>query len=196
MEIPTSDAALERLMIGNRRYVAGRPLYPRQTQIQRQAMIAGQQPFAVIFSCSDSRVPSELIFDQGLGDLFIVRTAGHVAGDYVLGSIEYAVHALSVPLIVVMGHAFCGAVAATINGFSLPGHLGTLTATIKPAVERVSEETGDLIVNATKENSRYTVEQLTAKSAVLSQAVEKGQLKIVPAYFELETSAVEILIRE
>jgi len=193
MTLPSSDEALQRLMIGNRRYVAMRQLHPRQNQIQRESLLTGQNPFAVILSCSDSRVPSELLFDQGLGDLFIVRTAGQVINDVVIGSIEYAVHALQVPLVMVMGHAQCGAVAATVQGGELPGSIGSVATKILPAVEQVRQQEGDLLVNAIKGNARHTADELVASSPIMAEAVQKGSLKIAPAYFDLETSAVELL---
>lgn len=188
-----SEEALQRLMIGNRRYVAMRQLHPRQNQVQRRASLEGQNPFAVILSCSDSRVPSELLFDQGLGDLFIVRTAGHVISDVVIGSIEYAVLVLEVPLVMVMGHAQCGAVASTIKGGELPGNLRALTAMIYPAVERVRQDEGDLLVNAIQANARQTVHDLSARSTIIAEAVRANRLQIVPSYFDLESSAVDLL---
>jgi carbonic anhydrase len=196
MTLPSSDEALRQLMIGNRRYVAMRQLHPRQNQLQRQALLEGQHPFAVILSCSDSRAPSELVFDQGLGDLFIVRTAGHVISDVVIGSIEYAVQVLQVPLIMVMGHAQCGAVASTIKGGELPGRIGALTATIGPIVESVRDHEGDLLVNAIKANARQTARDLVAQSIIMADAVAAGQLKVASSYFDLESSVVELLAED
>lgn len=193
MSTITPDQALEKLMIGNRRYVAGRALHPRQSQAQRDLLLEGQHPFAAILSCSDSRVPSELIFDQGLGDLFIVRTAGHVTGDLVIGTLEFAVHVLHVPLIMVMGHTQCGAVAATLAGQSLPGRIGSIAIDLQPAVELARSEPGDQLLNAIHTNSRYTANKLTRESAILGNAADAGDLKIVPAYFDLKTSSVLLL---
>lgn len=193
MQSITADQALEKLMIGNRRYVAMRPLHPRQNQIQRQVLLEGQNPFAAILSCSDSRVPSELIFDQGLGDLFIVRTAGHVIDELTIGSLEFAVHVLRVPLVMVMGHAQCGAVVAAISGQSLPGHIGPIAASLQPAIEMTQDEPGDRLVNAIHANSIYTADRLTQESAILRDAIDKGELKIVPTYFDLKTSSVLVL---
>jgi carbonic anhydrase len=193
MQTITPDQALEKLMVGNRRYVAGRALHPRQSQAQRDLLLESQHPFAAILSCSDSRVPSELIFDQGLGDLFIVRTAGHVTGDLVIGTLEFAVHVLHVPLIMVMGHTQCGAVAATIAGQSLPGRIGSIASDLQPAVDLARSEPGDQLLNAIHTNSRYTADKLIRESAILGDAIEKGALKIVPAYFDLKTSSVHLL---
>lgn len=193
MTLPSSDEALQRLMIGNRRYVAMRPLHPRQNQTHRQAMLEGQHPFAAILSCSDSRVPSELLFDQGLGDLFIVRTAGHVISDVVIGSIEYAVFVLEVPLIMVMGHTQCGAVTSAVKGGELPGCIASLAEKLHPVVEHVRQQEGDIVVNAIKANAIQTARDLVDGSAIIAGAIEAGRLKVVPACFELETSAVELL---
>ena len=193
MQTLTGEQALEKLMIGNRRYVAMRQLHPRQNQTQRQALLEGQHPFAAILSCSDSRVPSELIFDQGLGDLFIVRTAGHVINDLIIGSLEFAVHVLRVPLVMVMGHAQCGAVASTIKGGELPGFIGPITYHIQPAIEQARALEGDLLVNALHANARHTAVQLIRQSTILGEAVAAGRLLIAPAYYDLQTSAVHLL---
>lgn len=193
MTLPSSDEALQRLMIGNRRYVAMRPLHPRQNQTHRQAMLEGQHPFAAILSCSDSRVPSELLFDQGLGDLFIVRTAGHVISEVVIGSIEYAVFVLEVPLIMVMGHTQCGAVTSAVKGGELPGSIAVLAEKLHPVVERVRHQEGDILANAIKANAVQTARDLVASSAIIAAAVEAGRLMVVPACFDLESSAVELL---
>ncbi len=132
--MPAQDLALEKLMDGNRRYQVTNQTYPHQTVARRQALRERQKPFAVILSCADSRVPPELIFDQGLGDLFVIRVAGHVVDDAVLASAEFAVTVLSVPLVMVLGHSQCGAVQAAIRGGELPGNLPKLVAAIQPAV--------------------------------------------------------------
>lgn len=151
------DNALEKLLAGNHRYVHQGQLHPRQTQMYREAAVMSQNPFAAILSCSDSRVPSELVFDQGLSDLFIVRTAGHVIDDLVIGSIEFAVHALGVPLIIVMGHTQCGAIKATIQGDELPGRIGSITDRLQTVVHNVRDHPGDTLINATHANTLYTV---------------------------------------
>lgn len=189
----TSEQALEKLMEGNRRYAAMRQQYPRQTSAHRHALLDGQYPFAVILSCSDSRVPSELVFDQGLGDLFIVRTAGHVVNDLVLGSIEFAVHALHVPLVMVLGHSQCGAVTSAIAGQGMPGHITHLIETIQPAVTSVQNQEGDLLENAIRANARLSAAHITAASPVISQAVGEGRVRVVPAFYYLASGSVEIL---
>jgi carbonic anhydrase len=185
--------ALELLLIGNRRYVDMQQLYPRQTIGYRQSLVKGQRPFAAILSCSDSRVPSELIFDQGLGDLFIVRTAGHAVNELVLASLEYAIFALYVPLVIVLGHAQCGAITSVVEAHELPGYLPQLMATLRPAVAAINLEAGDAIEQAVRANSRFTAAHLSTSSDVLGQALSADRLRIVPAYYDLGTGRVEIL---
>jgi carbonic anhydrase len=190
---PPYAQALERLLIGNRRYVALRQLHPRQSATHRQTLVEGQHPFAAILSCSDSRVPSELIFDQGLGDLFIVRTAGHAVGALVLASLEYAVFALHVPLIMVLGHAQCGAVKAVMSAQTLPGHLPQLAESLRPALAAIDPASEDALDQAVRASARFTAHYLTTESAVLHAAVDENYLKIVPAYYDLSTGGVQIL---
>jgi len=208
------DEALERLLIGNRRYAAMRQMYPRQTYAamrqmyprqttyHRQTLIDGQHPFAAILSCSDSRVPSELIFvpselifDQGLGDLFIVRTAGHAVNDLVIASLEYAVYALKVPLIIVMGHAQCGAVTSVMRAEAdhLPGHLPHLAALLRPAMSAVDPASEDAIDQAIQANSRTTVGYLASSSLILNAALQTDSLRIAAAHYDLATGRVDLL---
>lgn len=190
---PDSDGAIARLLSGNRRYVAMRQLHPRQTPEQRQTLLEGQHPIAAVLSCSDSRVPSELIFDQGLGDLFIVRTAGHSVNEVVLASVEFAVHILKVPLVLVLGHAQCGAVSAAVSDKLLPGHMASLKTALRPAVDATAGLPGDPVDNAIRTHVRLTAQNLGADSAILGEAVAEGRIKIVPAYYELHTGSVELL---
>lgn len=187
------DEALERLLEGNRRYAAAQQIRPNQTTFHREALVVGQEPFAAILSCSDSRVPSELIFDQGLGDLFIVRTAGHTVNGMVLASLEYAVYALNVPLIVVVGHQHCGAVSAVMQGLALPGHMAQLAETLWPALRRIDRAADDGVEQAICANARYTADGLGTGSSVLCEALENRQVRIIPAYYNLETALVSLL---
>lgn len=187
------DEALERLLEGNRRYVAMHQLRPRQSTTDRQQLVDGQNPFAAILSCSDSRVPSELIFDQGLGDLFIVRTAGHTVNGLVLASLEYAVYALRVPLIMVVGHQHCGAVSAVMQGQALPGHMAQLAENLWPALRRIDRSADDGVEQATCANARHTAASLGASSSVLCEALDNNQVRIIPAYYSLETGSVDLL---
>ncbi len=189
----TPQDAWERLLVGNRRYAAVQQIYPRQTMYHRQMLLDGQTPIAAILSCSDSRVPAELIFDQGLGDLFIVRTAGHAVDELVLASLEYAVFALRVPLIVIMGHAYCGALTAVVKGDALPGHLPHLAQHLEPALASVDRQAHDAVDQAIHANSCFTMRQLCEKSQILRDAHDKGDLALVAAYYDLNTGHVEIL---
>lgn len=189
------ELGLEKLMDGNKRYQVTNQIYPHQTVAHRQALCNGQKPFAVILSCADSRVPPELIFDQGLGDLFVIRVAGHVVDDTVLASVEFAVTVLDVPLVMVLGHTQCGAVEATISGAELPGSLFKLIAAIQPAVASAMEQPGDLVDNAIKTNTNMTAERLLTRSPLLKQAAADERVKIVAAQYKLNTGAVELLTR-
>ncbi len=189
----TSEDALHRLLEGNQRYAAMRQLHPHQTIIDRESLLEGQHPFAAVLSCSDSRVPSELVFDQGLGDLFIVRTAGHVINELVLASLEYAVFALRVPLVMVVGHAQCGAVSAVMGMQTLPGHLPELVAALRPALEKADPQAEDALKQAIHANSRFAAAYLMAQSTVINEAVTAGRLKIAVGYYELHTGYVHLL---
>jgi len=187
------NLALEKLLDGNRRYQVAKQVYPHQTAARRHALRDGQKPFALILSCADSRVPPELVFDQGLGDLFVIRVAGHVIDDSVLASVEFAVAVLGVPLVMVLGHSQCGAVEATINGGELPGSLSKLVTAIQPAVAAARKLPGDLADNAVKTNARMTAEQLLTHNPLLKQSEADEQLKIVAALYDLDSGAVELL---
>ena len=189
----TGDQALKRLIAGNKRYVLSRPAHPRQTPERRAELRNGQYPFAVVLGCSDSRVPPEVIFDQGLGDLFVVRVAGNVTGDMTLASIEYAAAHLHTPLIMVLGHAECGAVGSVAKGGDFEGHLPNLVEAISPALKKAEGKPGDLINNAAKVNAKMVSEQLKNTAPILSKQVIKTGLKIVAAYYDLKTGVVEIL---
>lgn len=190
------DQALDRLMKGNRRYVRG-DARRHDFLREREALVGGQNPYAGILSCADSRIAPEYAFDSSRGDLFVVRVAGNFANADNIASFEYAVAILKTPLIVVVGHAACGAVASTIASLrdktTLPGHLPSLVAQLSPAVEASFDRPGDLLENATKENVRRTMATLAGATPILREAVEKKSLKIVGGYYRLRTGAVEIL---
>ncbi len=183
------ERALRRLIDGNRRYVESRLTHPDQTEERRLQVSQEQHPFAVILSCSDSRVPPEIIFDEGLGDLFVVRNAGHVVDSAVLGSVEYAVGHLDVPLVLVVGHSSCGAVQAAVAGLR-EAHLTTIVDRIGPAVEAARRQPGDLAGNAMRENVRRAVAALTRSRPVLAAKVAGGKLRIAGAQYRLETGQV------
>lgn len=189
------DEALKRLMEGNERYASNRSTDLNESVARRLEEVKGQQPFAMIFSCVDSRVPPELVFDRGLGDLFVIRTAGHVTDDAVLGSLEFGAAELKIPLLVVMGHAKCGAVKATIEALEqhahAPAQIDALVAGITPAVEQVREQGGDVLQSAVIANVGLTVQKLRV-APLLSDAIAAGKLKIVGAWYNLESGKVEL----
>jgi carbonic anhydrase len=187
------DQALKRLLDGNQRFVDEQMQHPHQTAARRAENAESQSPFAVIVSCSDSRVGPEVVFDAGIGDLFVVRTAGQVVTDAELASIEYAADHLGTSLIVVLGHERCGAVAAAVAGGDAPGHIGTLIAAIKPAVDETKEQPGDHAENAMRANIKHTVSQLTADSPILSDPIKSGKLVVLGARYDLDTGKVDIL---
>ena len=186
----TPDAALAELKAGNEHHVQNRYRRPHQTHARLQELVSGQYPEAAVLSCADSRVPPEIIFDQGLGDLFVVRVAGNVATDTEIASLEYGAEHLHIPLLVVLGHESCGAVAATLQGGEADGHIGTLVDLIKPAVEKSRGMAGDPLSNAVRTNVQMVVKQLRASEPVLSKLVAQGKLRIIDGVYSLETGKV------
>ncbi len=189
----SADNALKMLKEGNLRFVNQKSNHPNQTSERLKEVEAKQKPFAIIVGCSDSRVPSEIIFDQGLGDLFIVRTAGQVSSYASWGSIEFANAVLGSKLIVVMGHTKCGAVSAACKLPDVPGHIVTLINAIKPAAEIAKQMHGDTLENAVKVNVAMQVKQLLSLEPVLTKATKAGDLKIIGAVYNLSTGQVEFL---
>ncbi len=187
------EEALQKLLEGNKRFAERHMSHPDQTIERQIKILQGQHPFAAILGCSDSRIPPEIIFDQGLGDLFIIRVAGNILDDIIIGSIEYAVEHLDVNLVMVMGHSNCGAIRATISGSEVSLNTGYIVKSLLPVVEKARELQGDIYENTTKLNIMETVEKLKTTPPVLDKVVEKGQVKIVGAYYNLETGLVELL---
>lgn len=187
------DEALQKLMAGNQRYVRNAPIRPEQTATRRSQLAVSQHPFAVILGCSDSRVAPEIIFDQGLGDLFVVRVAGNVLDDDGLGSLEYAVEHLHAPLIVVLGHTKCGAVTAAVSGEPAPGHLRAIMQALKPVVRSTRGLPGDPVEVAVKANVQRVVNQLQHSHPILAEHLKANTLKIVGGCYDLSTGAVELL---
>jgi carbonic anhydrase len=188
----TPDQALERLMEGNQRFVQQKQIHPDQNMARIQEVAGGQAPFAAILSCADSRVSPEIIFDQGLGDLFVVRVAGNIATIEDIGSEEYAVAILGAPLIMVLGHESCGAVTAAVEREELPGVIESLVLAIDPAVKIAKRQSGDLLTNAIKANVKLQKDRLQY-SSVITSAIEAGKLKIVGAYYDLHTGAISLV---
>jgi carbonic anhydrase len=192
----TADQALQELLAGNRNFVAGN-LDSLDNIVARRGQVASSQsPIAVIVSCSDSRVPPELVFDQTLGEVFVVRTAGQVIDEAARSSIVYAVDFLKAPLVLVMGHSRCGAVeaaVAAIQGNTIPGYAFRLAEAIGPAVRRVQGQPGDLLDNAIRANVRLGVEQIRDSEPLLAEDVRQGRLTVVGAYYDFQTGQVTML---
>ncbi|MET4643358.1 carbonic anhydrase [Streptomyces sp. NBC_01724] len=193
----TPSEAVELLLAGNQRFVAGAPQHPNQDAARRAQTAPVQRPFAVLFGCSDSRLAAEIIFDRGLGDLFVVRTAGHVAGPEVLGSIEYGVSVLDCPLVVVLGHDSCGAVAATraalADGVPATGYVRDLIERVTPSVlsARAAGLTGDDDIIA--EHIRHTVDLLLDRSRVLAEQVTTGKTAVVGLSYRLADGSARLI---
>jgi carbonic anhydrase len=195
--LATPEAALAELCAGNDRFVAGTRVHPNQDAEHRAALASSQTPFAVVFGCSDSRLAAEIIFDRGLGDLFVVRTAGHTIGPEVLGSVEYAVSILHTPLVVVLGHNSCGAVTAARDAFRQrrppDGHLRAVVDAITPSVRlALTDPVDDLDAIVTLHIQR-TVEQLRAESDALARAVADGRCAVVGMFYELSAGRVRLV---
>jgi carbonic anhydrase len=192
----TPGASLERLQKGNARYVEG-VSRRHDFKHEREALAGGQNPYAAILSCADSRIAPEYAFDSGRGDLFVCRVAGNFANNETVASLEYAVAELGTPLILVLGHDACGAVSATIKSLkddtTLPGHLPTLVAGIAPAVKAVSQQGGDTLANAIRQNVIDNVAKLSSATPILSAAVEQGKLKVAGGIYRLRDGRVEMV---
>lgn len=188
-----SKNPLERLKQGNHRYVTSATVCHEDWAAKRAAKVQGQAPFAIIVSCSDSRVPPEIIFDQALGALFVVRVAGNIVDDFAIGSIEYGVNVLGANLILVLGHANCGAVDAALKGLKFDNHIQSILTAIQPAVNAVKGESGNLLEKATKINVKNVEEKLKKSKPVLANLIEKGKVQIIGGYYDLESGKVEFL---
>ena len=199
--------ALERLKEGNRRFVSGSTDSRFRTgQEHRNTLVGGQEPFAVVLGCSDSRVPTEIIFDQGLGDLFVIRVAGNIVAPSLIGSVEFAAEQFGTELVVVLGHSGCGAVEATLSELSRPSserskNLRSIVERIRPSVEPLLEDEDDwthetLMELAIRANIRNSAEQLTRGSTILQRLSEEKRLLVVGAEYSLQSGAVEMLDRD
>jgi carbonic anhydrase len=190
------DEALRRLMKGNARYVEG-VSRRHDFKSEREALVGGQNPYAGILSCADSRIAPEYAFDSGRGDLFVCRVAGNFANDDTIASLEYASAVLNTPLFLVLGHEACGAVSATIKSLkdntTLPGHLPSLVSNLAPAVKATKDQPGDPLANATRQNVIDVVAKLKSATPILSAAVEQGKLKIVGGIYHLGDGKVELI---
>lgn len=195
------EEALKRLIDGNDRFAEDKSIHPNRFDETKNVLLKEQKPFTAILSCSDSRVPIEIIFDAGLGDIFVVRTAGHVLSKEVLGSLEYAVKALGVKLIMILGHANCGAVKTAVDTYQnqnydeLSDNLQSIMNHIYPAIENIKGhcDQDDFLDSAVKSNIHYQVEDLLKKDAYIAQKEKNNEIAVVGAKYSLATGKVEIL---
>ncbi len=194
----TADQAWQQLLSGNRNFVAGSPAHRHQDAEKRQELVEEQTPFAAVFGCSDSRLAAEMIFDVGLGDLFVVRNAGQVLAETILGSLEFAVEVLKVPLIVILGHDQCGAIKAGVNAqmgaMKFAGEfIHNLVNRITPTIEQGLSAGESTIEEFTSRHIRGTVSEIVQRSEVIREAVEAGTLGIVGAEYKLELGEVHLV---
>jgi carbonic anhydrase len=192
-EVISPDLALERLLDGNKRFIEQKSQHPHQSKTRLFEVAQAQHPFATILTCADSRVSGEIVFDQGIGDLFDIRIAGNIVTPEALGSIEYAAVQLSCPLIMVLGHERCGAVTAAVKGDPLPGLMGTFVKGIKPAISDIKGFSEEAVEKAVVENVKYQVQKMRHSSQLLSQLVDASKLKIVGGRYDLDTGEVTIV---
>jgi carbonic anhydrase len=194
---PGAQEVLAHLMAGNRRYATDTAVNCLKNYDRRAEVAGGQNPFAIILACSDSRVGPETIFDQRIGDLFVVRVAGNIADPAGMGSIEYAIDHFHSPLLLVMGHSKCGAVSATLSLLEskgkAPGHIGTLVDAIEPAAKSVLGKPGDTLANAVRANVVHVVATLKRESTIIEQATASGAMQVVGAHYDLTDGNVHIL---
>lgn len=194
--ITDPQVALDTLMAGNQRFVKNRLQEPGRDPARRLKLAQGQHPFATILACSDSRLPPELIFDQGFGDLFVVRVAGNIVDDSLVGSIEYAVDHLHTPLIMVIGHEKCGAVEATLESIQQHqpaiGDIKVLVAAITPAVAAAEQRSGDLLDNTVRANAQQSLDTIN-KSSELTGPLSSGQFKAIAAYYSIDDGRVSLI---
>jgi carbonic anhydrase len=197
VELLSGEQALQRLLDGNKRFQAGEAVNPNQGPDRRADVAIGQAPLAIVLTCADSRVSPELVFDQGLGDLYTVRVAGNVLSDSTLASIEYAAERISAPLVLVLGHSGCGAVRAAYSvielGAAAEGHIGSLVERLRPAIEDVRGETDALVDRAIRANAILQLEQIRRRSPAVQAAQRAGLMRLAAGYYDLESGAVEII---
>ena len=186
----TPDAALGELLAGNKRFTTGKMTHhEHDLAILKQNTVAKQEPFAAVLSCADSRVPVELLFDQSIGHIFVARVAGNVITPEIVASLEYGAAVLGTKVLLVMGHAGCGAVKATIEGKEVPGQISALFPHIRPAVDQA----GDNLEAATKANARIQAALLRESSTVIAALVKAGKLKVAAAYYDIANGSVMLL---
>ena len=193
----SGDESLSKLLEGNKRFISGQLTTKDCSAEKRQELTKGQHPFAIVLSCSDSRVPAEIVFDQGLGDIFVVRVAGNVVDPTTLGSIEYGAEHLNAPLLMILGHEQCGAVAATLDAKGKPeGNIGAILKKIMPAVKTAKaakKDKDETLQIAIQENVRNTYRDIMKNSKIVPEMVHEGKLKVIGAEYYLGTGKVEII---
>lgn len=191
------DAALKRLLDGNARYVEG-VSRRHDFKHEREALSGGQNPFAAVLSCADSRIAPEYCFDVARGDVFVCRVAGNFASDDIVASLEYAVAVLNTPLVMVLGHDACGAVDATIKSIkdstTLPGHLPVLVDALRPAVEAVQGKPGDMLANAIRSNVMLNIDKLKNAAPILKAAADDKKIRVIGGIYELKTGKVQLTV--
>ena len=192
---PAPTDPLTRLMAGNARFVAGKSVHANQDRARLTEVAKGQKPFAMILSCADSRVPPEILFDQGLGDLFVVRVAGNIADSHALGSLEYGAQVLGARFLMVLGHEYCGAVDAAVKGGKVGGNIDSIIDVIAPAASRAKADPDktDLLNKAIAENVREVLSAINKRSPALTAMAAKGELKIVGARYDLDGGDVTLV---
>ncbi|WP_107670102.1 carbonic anhydrase [Cyanothece sp. BG0011] len=190
----TPEQALAQLMAGNQRFVQNKQKNPNQTTIRLPEVVEGQTPFAAVLSCADSRIPIEILFDRGIGDIFVVRDAGNVATESAIASLEFGTLVLGAKVLMVIGHQDCGAVISTMKQAEVPGSIGVILDNIKPAIDNYLGEENDIeaIKQATQANVLYQVDQLN-QSPIIAQLQAENKLKIVGAYASLDTGEIRLI---
>jgi carbonic anhydrase len=195
--VSAGDEALQKLMDGNKRYVSGSLMKKDLGDTKRKELAKGQKPFAIVVTCSDSRVPPELLFDQGLGNIFVIRVAGNVVDQIALGSIEYGAEHLNAPLLFILGHSKCGAVTATIDAKGEPeGNIGAIVKKIMPAAEKAKKKGGtkdEILETAIQENVKNVYSDVMKKSKIVPHLVEEGKLKIAAGEYDITTGKVAMI---
>jgi carbonic anhydrase len=197
LNVTTADQALKELNNGNQRFMSMEMTHPHLTKGWRTLQTKGQNPFAIIFSCVDSRVPPEYVFDRGLGDLFVMRSAGHVLDNAILGSIEFGIEELHIPLVLVLGHKNCGAVKASIEAIekqtTINNHIKTLVDGIRPSIEETAGKSGDKIDKVVRANISHTI-TLLKSTETIKKAEEENKVRIAGAYYDLDTGAAQVIV--
>jgi carbonic anhydrase len=187
------EQALELLINGNKRFESGESQYPNRDAKRRLEGLNGQHPFAVVIGCSDSRIPPEILFDQGIGDLFVIRVAGNIIDDAVIGSVEYAVKQLETPLVMVLGHKLCGAVQTAISGVEESKYIEVIAEKIQPAIDAVSVDETDYLDKVIRKNVELMVDKLTTSSQILNDSLKSGEIAFIGGYYDIATGKFEIL---